>query len=60
MTGFGVDGHRESRELDFAQVRGEFEENETVKVIKNHMKTKEALGGEVIGKMKRTIKNRLS
>lgn len=54
MTGFGVDGHEGARELDFIQVRGEFEENETVKVINLHMKKKENLGNELIERMKRT------
>ena len=55
MTGFGVDGQNGARELDFAHVRGEFEENETVKAIKVHMKTKEKLGNELIARMKKTI-----
>jgi len=55
MTGFGVDGQNGARELDFTQVRGEFEENDTVKTIKLHMITKEELGNEVIGRMKNTI-----
>jgi carbonic anhydrase/acetyltransferase-like protein (isoleucine patch superfamily) len=55
MTGFGVDGQNGARELDFTQVRGEFEENDTVKTIKLHMMTKDELGNEVIGRMKKTI-----
>lgn len=51
MTGFGVDGQNGARELDFAQVRGEFEENETVKAIRLHMKTKEELGDSIINSM---------
>lgn len=58
MTGFGVDGQNGARELDFAQVRGEFEENETVKAIKVHMKAKEELGGEIIERMKKTMEVR--
>lgn len=58
MTGFGVDGQNGARELDFAQVRGEFEENETVKAIKVHMITKEELGREIIDRMKKTIEVR--
>jgi hypothetical protein len=54
MTGFGVDGQNGAREQDFAQVRGEFEENETVKAIKVHMKTKEELGNSLIEQMKET------
>ncbi len=55
MTGFGVDGRNGDREMDFAQVRGEFEENETVKAIKVHMQTKETLGNELISRMRKVI-----
>ncbi|MFW5822558.1 MAG: DUF4954 family protein [Tangfeifania sp.] len=52
MTGFGMDGQNGARELDFTQVRGEFEKNETVNAIREHMKKKEALGDEVIERMR--------
>jgi hypothetical protein len=55
MTGFGVDGQNGARELDFAQVRGDFEKNETVKAIQIHMKTKEDLGNELIRRMERLL-----
>jgi len=48
MTGFGVDGRDDARELDFVRVRGEFEQNSTVKAIHVHMKEKEALGNGLI------------
>ena len=51
MTGFGVDGQEGARELDFAEVRGEFEDNATVKEIKVHMGKKERLGSRVIEQM---------
>jgi hypothetical protein len=57
MTGFGVDGQKGTRKMDFDQVRGELSENETVKTIKAHMKAKEILGNEVIERMNRTIEN---
>jgi len=60
MTGFGIDGQNGARELDFALVRGEFEKNETVKAIQVHMKTKEALGNELIQNMKSTINKRIT
>jgi carbonic anhydrase/acetyltransferase-like protein (isoleucine patch superfamily) len=60
MTGFGVDGQDGERELDFVQVRGGFENNDTVKAIKNHMKSKEELGNELIFRMKKTIAASLS
>ncbi|MFW5773389.1 MAG: hypothetical protein ACOCWD_01800, partial [Tangfeifania sp.] len=50
-TGFGMDGQNGARELDFTQVRGEFEKNETVNAIREHMKKKEAMGDEVIERM---------
>jgi len=55
MTGFGVDGQNGDRELDFAQVRGEFEENETVKAINKHMQTKETLGDDLINRMRKVV-----
>ena len=51
MTGFGVDGQDGARELDFTEVRGEFENNDTVKEIKEHMEKKERLGSRVIEQM---------
>ncbi len=51
MTGFGVDGQNGARELDFAQVRGDFEKNETVRAINVHMQNKEALGNELISQV---------
>jgi len=63
MTGFGVDGTNGAREEDFAQVRGEFDNNATVLVIKSHMEKKEKLGNEIISQMqilKSQIKNSIS
>jgi hypothetical protein len=59
MTGFGVDGQNGARELDFAEVRGEFESNATVKVIKEHMEKKANLGNEIIALMKKTIETKI-
>ena len=47
MTGFGMDGTNGAREVDFAQVRGEFESNKAVIIIREHMKKKEKLGDEI-------------
>lgn len=58
MIGFGVDGQDLEREMDFMQVRGNFDENPTVKAIIVHMEKKEALGNEIINSMKMVIKNR--
>ncbi|WP_372933499.1 DUF4954 family protein [Mariniphaga sediminis] len=60
MTGFGVDGQNGARELDFAEVRGDFEKNETVKAIHVHMQNKENLGNELIGRMKKTMRREVT
>ena len=48
MTGFGADGTREERELDFEQVRGAFESNPFVTAVLQHIEVKTALGNELI------------
>jgi carbonic anhydrase/acetyltransferase-like protein (isoleucine patch superfamily) len=53
MTGFGVDGSEEEKQLDFEQVRGAFEENAFVVEIINHTARKTALGNSMIEKMKK-------
>ena len=53
MTGFGIDGGDEDKKLDFEQVRGEFESNSVVAAIQEHIKQKQALGDELIERMKR-------
>ena len=62
QTGFGVDGNRTVQQLDFDNVRGEFETHAEVSSIRDHMAKKEALGKDVISKMEKlllfeTIKN---
>ena len=62
QTGFGIDGDRDVQQLDFDNVRGEFETHAEVSSIRDHMAKKEALGKEVISKMEKllileTIKN---
>jgi len=62
QTGFGVDGDRSVQQLDFENVRGEFETHAEVSSIRDHMAKKEALGKDVIAKMEKllileTIKN---
>ena len=52
QTGFGVDGGKKTRLLDFAQVRGDFEKNQQVSAIKDHIKKKSFLGNELIERMK--------
>ena len=52
-TGFGIDEQNNALELDFINVRGEFEKNETVKAIKLHTKTKKKTGNDLITQMEK-------
>ncbi len=51
MTGFGADGSKEEKEMDFEQVRGDFESNSFVTAVLDHIKAKEALGNELINRL---------
>ena len=51
MTGFGADGPRVEKEMDFEQVRGDFESNPFVTAVLKHIEVKTALGDELIGRM---------
>ncbi|WP_368111232.1 DUF4954 family protein, partial [Bacteroides stercoris] len=53
MTGFGADGSRLEKELDFEQVRGDFENNPFVTAVLKHIDVKAALGDELIGRMQK-------
>lgn len=53
MTGFGADGSREEKRLDFEEVRGDFDNNPFVQAIVEHMEKKRALGDELISRLKR-------
>lgn len=52
MTGFGADGTKTEKELDFEQVRGDFDTNPFVTAVLEHIKTKDALGTELIRRIK--------
>ncbi len=52
MTGFGVDGSRDEMRLDFEYVRGDFESNTFVTAVLKHIEDKEALGNELISRVK--------
>lgn len=52
MTGFGVDGSRKEKQEDFETVRGAFEQNPFVTAVKEHIVTKQALGDELIERIK--------
>ena len=51
MTGFGADGTKEVKEMDFSEVRGEFASNSFVTAVQDHIRAKEALGDELIGRL---------
>jgi hypothetical protein len=53
MTGFGADGSKETKVQDFSEVRGDFEANSFVTTLLEHIRTKEALGDELISRLKR-------
>ena len=52
MTSFGADGGKEIKERDFSQVRGDFESNYFVQAVLDHIRKKEALGDELIQRLK--------
>lgn len=52
QTGFGADGSREIKEKDFSEVRGDFESNSFVKAVLEHIRVKEALGNELIDRLR--------
>ena len=55
-TGFGVDGSRTEKDMDFEQVRGDFESNPFVKATLEHIDIKSALGEELIERMRRVAR----
>ena len=52
-TPVGADGDREIKERDFSEVRGDFESNSFVTAVLEHIKVKEALGNELIERLRR-------
>lgn len=50
-TGFGVDGNDDTKQRDFANVRGNFEDNPFVTAVLEHIKKKTALGQELIDRV---------
>ena len=53
MTGFGMDGNKTTQKLDFEKVRGNFESNDFVKEIINHIQRKTVLGDLMITKLQK-------
>ena len=48
MTGFGIDGGDDDKQIDFEHVRGSHESNPAVLAILNHMKEKKALSEKIL------------
>ncbi|HKJ43403.1 MAG TPA: DUF4954 family protein [Sunxiuqinia sp.] len=59
MTGFGIDGDKRIKQLDFENVRGRFENNDFVKEILNHIDRKTLLGERVIQQLTEVAQNKL-
>ena len=57
QTGYGLDGSQETKQADFGQVRGTFEENSFVLEIEKHIARKTALGDELVGRMEELRRN---
>ena len=53
MTSFGADGSREEKQQDFSEVRGDFESNAFVTAVLEHIRVKQALGDELLGRLRR-------
>lgn len=53
QTGFGVDGTNHQKQMDFEQVRGDFESNPFVETVRHHISDKTALGNELIERMEK-------
>ena len=47
-TGFGADGNKEQKESDFEQVRGDFENNDFVRSVLDHIEAKKELGERAV------------
>lgn len=47
-TGFGVDGDMDTKDTDFSQVRGDFERNDFVVEVKEHIRKKTELGEKTL------------
>jgi len=57
QTGYGLDGSQGTKQADFEQVRGTFEENSFVLEIEKHIVRKTALGDELVGRMEELRRN---
>ena len=50
-TGFGFDGNNSTAEADFAEVRGQFQNNPFVTAVQEHIRVKSALGDKWIAQL---------
>ena len=50
-TGFGADGDKQQKDLDFENVRGDFESNSFVREVQDHIRIKSALGDRIIARL---------
>ena len=55
-TGFGADGDRDTKESDFEQVRGDFESNDFVRSVLDHIDVKSGLGRRVAAALVAVVK----
>ena len=53
--GFGADGSVESCDADFEQVRGDFDNDDFVKMVLDHIDKKTALGDELLGRIRHLL-----
>ena len=53
QIGFGLDGDEQTKNLDFAAVRGTFEKDSFVSEIEKHISAKTELGNELINRMEK-------
>lgn len=50
-VGFGIDGTTQCKDVDFEQVRGDFEQDTFVKMVLEHMEEKNKLGDDVLHRL---------
>lgn len=50
-VGFGIDGTSQCKDIDFEQVRGEFERDPFVKMVLEHIRDKTALGNDMLRRL---------
>jgi hypothetical protein len=50
-VGFGIDGTSQCKDVDFEQVRGDFEQDTFVKMVLDHMEEKNKLGDDILHRL---------